>query len=89
MDHVILVHLCLIKHRDHHFFMIVTSLLFNFRYYAFRHLFFVLGLTSELETLKIVTELTDSQIFTFVVDIQSKQKSEKIQMFGSDPKKSG
>jgi len=38
------------------------------------------ALTSESETSKTVTELTDSQIFTFVVDTQSKQKSQIIEL---------
>ena len=41
--------------------------------------FFGLGSSSELETLKLATDSTVSQIFTFVVDTQSKQKSEIIE----------
>ncbi len=37
-----------------------------------KHPFFGLKIYSELEILKIVTDLTDSQIFPFVVDNQSK-----------------
>ena len=37
------------------------------------------GSTSELETLKIAIGSTDYQIFTFVVDTQSKKKSEIIE----------
>ncbi len=33
-----------------------------------------------LENIKIVTDSTDSQIFTFVIDMQSKQKSEIIEL---------
>ena len=52
-------------------------LLFNF-FYIF--CIFGLKLTSELQTLKIATESTDSQIFTFVDDTQIKQKSEMIEL---------
>jgi hypothetical protein len=47
---------------------------FNFRYYAFEtHFFFNLGLSSELEILRIVTDQTD-------FDTQSKQESEIIKL---------
>ena len=42
--------------------------------------FFGLGLASELQTLKIATDLTNSQIFTFVVDAKSKQKSKIVEL---------
>jgi hypothetical protein len=50
-------------------------LLFNIFYICMRpntH-FFGLGSTSELETLKIATDSTVSQIFTFVVDTKNQK----------------
>jgi hypothetical protein len=61
---------CLLKYVLMCFILILR---FNFCYYyaGFE--------SSKLETPKTITDLTDSQIFTFVVDTQSKQKSEIIE----------